>query len=231
MAAVDLQSDASAWTSRAPTHSRGIVESPLVAAPSPETVMPTCSATSVKVRPWSRSSRICWLEAGSAGTLRRMMTPDLRSSMTPAALIRIPIPTCTGQDFLSIQDGAESERWRPPSPLLRHGAMPQPGTPPAIHAVGNRVGQHQSAPALGDRHQAGCSDELRDLRPTQVEESHCLGAPSSALEPSRLDHSCLSSVRLADRSRTVLVKRCSCAPSDDNPAIIRRRACAAAVCG
>jgi hypothetical protein len=30
----------------------------------PETVIPTCLATSFQVRPWSRSSRICCVEAG-----------------------------------------------------------------------------------------------------------------------------------------------------------------------
>jgi hypothetical protein len=44
----------------------------------PETVISTCRATSFQVTPLSRSSRICWVEAGRAGgPPRRILMPAL----------------------------------------------------------------------------------------------------------------------------------------------------------
>ena len=51
-----------------------------VATPHTETVMPTCSATSFQVSPWSRSSTICSVDAECArGPERRIVTPARRS--------------------------------------------------------------------------------------------------------------------------------------------------------
>ena len=73
------------------------------------------------------------------------------------------------------KDGAESERWRPPSPLLRHGATPAPAlSEQHMQSVIESAGTNRRRPRVTViRRDVRMSSEICVL--LKLRRAHCLG--------------------------------------------------------